>query len=557
MRSFARVALVALVACNDPAAPPDTRPVASIRVEPDSVAIRISRTLQMFALLLDSTGDTLTGRSVVWSSSDTLKATVSPTGLVLGRAPGHVTVTAAAEGVAGLATMTVLIPVGAIWISPDTATLVPGGRLKLPATLVGTDGSILSDRPIVWSSNAPSVADVAMDGVITGLAVGEAHIAATSEGVTVYQPARVAVVRRTFVQLAAGPAAAHTCGIAAAGDVMCWGINIRGALGNGTADAPVPAWSYGLPFPTGIIGLGNVSAITTGGEYFTCALSGGSAFCWGNGGSGVLGNGSVNGTLTPAPVKGGHQFTALSSGANHSCAIAADSSAYCWGRPPGIGGSFPGPRAFEPVRVIGNLKFWSVRAGWHVSCGLAADSLAYCWGDGLGPESPQTPSTPPGGQKFRMITVGAAHACAIATDAVTYCWGDNEYGQLGVGSVVDTGVPTPVHAAAPFVFITAGWQSTCALTSDGKAYCWGVNSHGQLGVAATSETCRGQPCSTRPIATSAAVTHRLQALTGGATHFCGLARDDRAYCWGDNEYGQLGDGTTTSSTTPVLVAGQP
>ena len=153
------IAVLLAAACADSSAPVP-RIVSSISVSPDSVSIRIGHTLQMRAVLLDSAGDTLPSRTLVWHSSDTAKAVVSATGLVTARNYGLVTISAAADSVSGTAALRVLVPVARVDIPPFGATLVPGGGLQFTALLTGMDGSTLSDRDITWKSLTPANAVV-------------------------------------------------------------------------------------------------------------------------------------------------------------------------------------------------------------------------------------------------------------------------------------------------------------------------------------------------------------------------------------------------------------
>lgn len=144
--------------------------------------------------------------------------------------------------------------------------------------------------------------------------------------------------------------------------------------------------------------------------------------------------------------------------------------------------------------------------------------------------------------RFVDIAAGRSHACGVASNGKAYCWGDNSAGQLGDGSGQDAHIPTPVQSNLVFDRIAAGGDHTCALTTDGKAYCWGSNSHGQLGV---------------PIATTSSSTpvevdggHTFAGITAGARHTCGWTDDGDAYCWGDNEFGQLGFGESDPAAVP-------
>lgn len=111
--------------------------------------------------------------------------------------------------------------------------------------------------------------------------------------------------------------------------------------------------------------------------------------------------------------------------------------------------------------------------------------------------------------------------------------------------------PDPVAEIVPGV--SAGGSHTCGLTPSGAAYCWGSNGVGELGTPAATESCRGAPCSTRPLAVSGGLT--FASLSAGQSYSCGLTPGGGAYCWGDNRHGKLGNGSTTSSNVPIPVSG--
>jgi alpha-tubulin suppressor-like RCC1 family protein len=152
-----------------------------------------------------------------------------------------------------------------------------------------------------------------------------------------------------------------------------------------------------------------------------------------------------------------------------------------------------------------------------------------------------------GGYRFSSLAVGWGHTCALAPDGRAYCWGRNASGELGDGSGVSGSVPTEVAAGARrFVALTAGSAHTCGLTTQGQVFCWGQNTFGQLGDGGTDNALG-------PVAVDSDVS--FDQVVAGATHTCARATDRTAYCWGRNPYGQVGDGTNEDRTVPVPVAG--
>ena len=160
-------------------------PVATVAVTPATSTLAIGGTAQLTATLRDANGNTLTGRTTTWSSSNTTAATVSATGLVTARAAGSATITATSEGKSGTASVTVTQPaVASVTVSPTSATLETGGTRQFTATMRDASGNVLTGRAVTWTSSASAVATVSSSGLATAQGPGSATIAATSEGVS-------------------------------------------------------------------------------------------------------------------------------------------------------------------------------------------------------------------------------------------------------------------------------------------------------------------------------------------------------------------------------------
>ena len=153
----------------------------------------------------------------------------------------------------------------------------------------------------------------------------------------------------------------------------------------------------------------------------------------------------------------------------------------------------------------------------------------------------------PIGASYTRITTGLNHACALVTGGAAYCWGYNGNGQLGLGTV-SFPAPTPqaVTGGIAFASISSRGNTTCGLDMAGGAYCWGDNRYGAVGDG--TQVSRSAPI---PVAGG----HVFQRLEVGYIHACGLEASGAAWCWGDNRWGQLGDSTLVTQLSPVLVAG--
>ena len=356
----------------------------------------------------------------------------------------------------------------------------------------------------------------------------------------------------------------HTCGLTTDGVAYCWGLGASGQLGNGTtafSATPMPV-SGGLTF----------TSISAGGD-FTCGLTGSAAYCWGSNFVGQLGNGSKTSSTIPVSVFGSLTFTSLEAGWHHACAVTTGGAAYCWGfnRAGGVGDtsgaelcvdeSFttnPSPCNTTPKVVAGGLVFASVSPGWLHTCGITAVGQAYCWGyNGRGQlgngdtTDAYGPVAVAGGLTLASVDAGDLHTCGVAAGGAAYCWGSNLAGELGTQGTgsVDERRPGLVYGGHSFASVTAGFLYTCAVASSGVGYCWGNGATGALGNGSLDD--RGIPVPVSDVSSFTTVSASRNASY--PLHTCGLTRSSEVYCWGQNDSGQLGDGTQTQSTVPVRV----
>jgi len=297
------------------------------------------------------------------------------------------------------------------------------------------------------------------------------------------------------------------------------------------------------------------------GMSYGCGLTpGGAAFCWGNNAEGELGDGTTTQRTVPTSVAGGLTFTAISAGGQHSCGLDSAGLAYCWGSNVyGQLGDGTTTDRLTPVAVVGGFSYSMIAAGEQYTCGVQASTgLLYCWGRntngqlGDGTTADRNTLGPVEGvEGLAFGSVSAAigqHTCAVTTTGAAYCWGRNTNGQLGDGSTTDRLTPVAVSGGLTFSIVSASAnEHTCGVTTGGQAYCWGWNNFGALGDGTTTTR-------TSPTAVAGGLT--FAAVSGGANGFtCGLISGGAAYCWGLNNVGQLGDGTTTTRLTPVPVSG--
>ena len=248
------------------------------------------------------------------------------------------------------------------------------------------------------------------------------------------------------------------------------------------------------------------------------------------------------------------RWSAVTAGAVHACGLSAAGKAYCWGwNAFGQLGDGTTTDAVHPVAVAGALTFEELRAGGQHTCGIAKDHRTYCWGwnqRGQVGDSSNTdryvPTLVRSPHRLIELAAGGAHTCAIDELGNAYCWGENDFGRLGDGTQVDRNQPVPVLGGVRFQTVTAAvaGSHTCGLADHGDGYCWGENEHGRLGDGTTVD---------RMVPTAVASPTPLVDLEAGGGFSCALGSDEGIYCWGHNNVGQLGDGTTTNRVLPVRI----
>jgi alpha-tubulin suppressor-like RCC1 family protein len=202
------------------------------------------------------------------------------------------------------------------------------------------------------------------------------------------------------------------------------------------------------------------------------------------------------------------------------------------------------------------MTFIALTAGRSHTCALTGDGTAYCWGAnasgqlGTGTQlNALTPTRVSGLLTFAAISGGDAHTCAITAGGEAYCWGNNDQGRLGIGTtaLVST-VPQPVVGSLAFGAISAGEAHSCGITTNGDAYCWGSNDSGRLGIGTTDAQ------SLVPVAVTGGL--RFRSIDVG-DHSCGVTTANAVYCWGPGASGRLGNGSTANQVAPALIAAFP
>lgn len=348
-----------------------------------------------------------------------------------------------------------------------------------------------------------------------------------------------------IVSLATG--SRHTCTVASDGSVVCWGENDEGQLGDGLTDPTMAPVSIGGGAPA-------ASAVGAGGDTSCLVTMSGEVYCWGDNGDGEVAGASSDVWTTPRRIEGVADAlsVAVGSGAvgsGHVCARLQGGQVMCWGsNGHGESGRRPSDEPAPPTIVEDVEGVTDVAAGVGFTCAAIDDGSVQCWGENdmgqLGDGTTTDRASPvqaTGIDDAMAVAAGDAHACALSAGGSVSCWGDDNYGQLGQGSVGDSSpMPEQVEMLTDVQDVVAGSFYACALTTDGAVSCWGQNIWGQLGNGDREHT--GTPVSVPSLSD-------VIALAAGGWHTCALSSDGEVRCWGLNRDGQS---QPDSDDNPVL-----
>jgi alpha-tubulin suppressor-like RCC1 family protein len=370
----------------------------------------------------------------------------------------------------------------------------------------------------------------------------------------------------------------HACAITTDKDVFCWGSNGTGELGNNSSSVNMSTTPMAV-YTGGALNGKKVEMISAGYNH-TCVITTDElAYCWGYNAHGELGNNSTTNSFEPVAVDmtgalKGKKIRSISAGGDHTCAMTVDAMAYCWGNNySGQLGDNTTTDRHTPVAVytgglLNDRYIDSISAGGAHSCVVVANQYRiYCWGEntqgqlgnGLKTNSSVAVAVGTGGVLYKKIMTVVASGnyttCAKDADGYLYCWGFGASGEMGNGTSEDQNL-TPLAVTVAGVnkddkaaYLEAGFAHICEHTNSGRIYCWGYNGQGALGINST-ELSVSTPTL---IADTGAAGDAYRQVAAGAYFSCMVESNSRVYCWGSNQQGQLGNGTTTRSLVPVPV----
>jgi hypothetical protein len=331
-------------------------------------------------------------------------------------------------------------------------------------------------------------------------------------------------------------ARAHACA-GNGGAMYCWGANASGQLGVGDTS----------PRTTPALVAGTFNQLWTMRGDHTCAMNNGELYCWGANGDGQLGLGDT--TPRSAPTLVGSSWSAVAAGSSHTCGIQANEM-YCWGRNDhgqlGLGDTSPR----TSPSMLATLGWRGVNAGTDTTCAPVQGGIPIalsCWGRNdrgqLGSPIGDRHTPQSSGCCDYSPSLGGLHTAADHAAATLFVWGANDSGQLGLGDTMDhvaTQVPGAWGSAA------AGDAHSCAIDATTRAlYCWGANDRGQLGIGGA-----GEPQLTP---TRVGTDSDWSTVRAGGRFTCATKQDQRLFCWGANDAGQLGIGHSVQRSHPVQV----
>jgi alpha-tubulin suppressor-like RCC1 family protein len=346
--------------------------------------------------------------------------------------------------------------------------------------------------------------------------------------------------------------------------VVCWGTGTSGQLGNGgsaTSAAPVT-----------VTGLTDAAQITAGSAHACALRRGGTVVCWGLNAAGQLGDGGTTTRNVPVAVVGLTGVTQVRAGTTHTCAVLSDGSVRCWGANgyAQLGNGATAAAQPTPVAVAGLPLSRSVAAFEHHTCAVGRDDRVRCWGynpwgeAGGGTEAQSTPVAVRGLANVTdlrgRITSASIYdstffKCALLASGAVSCWSTvtcpaASAGVLGNGANLPSIMPVAVTGLTTATQITVGGAFVCARKADGTVACWGANGVGQLGNGST--TASSVPVLVR---TAAGTLGGVVEVHAGTNHACARRTDGTIWCWGYNFHGELGDGTMSNRSVAAPVTG--
>jgi len=340
---------------------------------------------------------------------------------------------------------------------------------------------------------------------------------------------------------------AYTIAVQSSGTTWGWGANGNNQLGDNTwtqrnSPVQVVTGSNGL-----VPAAGNLTSYLVKGD--------GSLWAWGDNYFGTIGDGTTTARKIPKQITSLSGMIDIAAGQVHAVALKSDGTVWTWGyNSNGQLGTSGTTQSLVPVQVPGLSNVVAVAAGGNHSVALKDDGTVWAWGSnfkgevGDGTTTQRTSPVQVSGSLSNVtgIAAGNNHTMALKNDGTVWAWGLNTSGQLGDGTTSQRNSPVQITSLSNVASIASGATAfhSAAVKNDGTLWMWGLNSSGQLGNGGTAQ-------SATPVQVTA-LTNVVQVAVGGG-HTVASKSDGSVWSWGLNSSGQLGNNTVTSSTTPVQV----
>ena len=585
LRRIVFLALWPLAACDQGTTPPPVPTQLSIKTQPGpSMASGAAFSPAVRVAILDA------GGAVVVGSTQDITLGLNANGGVSGATLGGTLTRPAVAGVATFDdlsvdkagpgyTLTATAP--GTSLTPATSevfAIVPGAATRLDLTVAAAgapSGAAFATQPVVEIRDAAgntvtsdngsitmsvssgatvvgSATATAVSGVATFAGVGISGVAGTSYTLTFGRDGLAPAAQTITPTAGAATQLVLTTAASAAIDGVAFGaqpvLAIRDAAGNTVTSDNASVVSMSTSAGASMVGAGTATVTAGVATFANVGLSGtvGASYTLTFTAPGLPATSQSVTVLTA--------FTRLAAGYNTTCAVTSKFAPYCWGAV--ASGPHTSQSVLVPAAVPSSPLMGSVGVGNGFACGNTSAG-PHCWGGSfgmgeIGDGTTQFRSSPvpvsQGGVTLLTIAVGQIHACGHTSGLTVHCWGWNENGQLGDGTTTNRTAPVQVQGGVSLAGVWAGGRHSCGFTlgPNRTTYCWGRNQNGVLGDGTTTDRAT-------PVAVLGGTS--FVQLAAGVFHTCGRTSSGATHCWGRNVAGALGDGTTTDAHTPVAVAG--